>query len=133
VQAWCQLPGSIALQFLTLCVLAVSSTSIGLLISAVARSEELATALVPIVVIPQIILGGVIAPLTGLARWLAKGYVTVHWAQQALERLLPESDLSLVGKQQMDWRLPVVVVLLHLVIAVTASVILLARSGDQTH
>jgi len=131
VQGWCQLPGSAVLQFLTLCVLAVSGAAIGLLISALARSEEVATALVPMIVIPQIILAGVIAPLTGVVRWLAKGFVTVHWAREALERLLPESDLSLLGNAKMDWRLPFVVVLSHLVIAAAASVVVLARSTDQ--
>jgi hypothetical protein len=37
----------------------------------------------------QIILGGVIAPLSGPARIMAKGAITVHWAEQALEALLP--------------------------------------------
>ena len=88
VQALCRLPGSPALQWLTLSTLAVAGTAIGLLISAIARSEELATALVPIVVIPQIILAGAIAPLNGLTRWVAQGFVSVYWAQQALEQLL---------------------------------------------
>jgi ABC-type multidrug transport system permease subunit len=130
VQAWCKLPGSVVLQLLTLCLLAVSGTAIGLLTSALARSEEVATALVPMIVIPQIILAGVIAPLTGLPRWLAKAFVTVHWGGEALERLLPESDLSLLGNAKMDWRLPFVVVLSHFVIAAVASVVVLARSSD---
>jgi len=132
VQAWCRLPGSPGLQWLTLSALAVAGTAIGLLISAVARSEELATALVPIVVIPQIILAGVIAPLTGLARWMAQGFVTVFWAQQALERLLPQADLTLLGKTKEDWHRPLAIVLTHLVVGAVATVFVLLRSEEKT-
>ncbi len=100
VRAWCRPPGPAALQWLTLAALTVAGTTVGLLISAIARSEEVATALVPIAVIPQIILAGVVAPLNGFVRFLAKGFISVHWAQQALERLLPEADLALLGRQK---------------------------------
>ena len=63
VRAWCRPPGRRLSQWLTLAALAAAGTAVGLLISAVARSEEVATALVPIAVIPQIILAGVVAPL----------------------------------------------------------------------
>ena len=68
VRTWCGPPGSGASQWATLAVLSAAGTALGLLISAVARTEEVAVALVPIAVMPQIILAGVIAPLTGLAR-----------------------------------------------------------------
>ena len=132
VQASCRLPGSPALQWLTLSALTVAGTVIGLLISAIARSEEMATALVPIVVIPQIILAGVIAPLNRLARLTAQGFVTVHWGQQALERLLPEGDLALLGKTKEDWRRPLAIVLTHMVVAAVFTVVVLMRSEEKT-
>jgi ABC transport system ATP-binding/permease protein len=132
VQAWCRPPGSPGLQWLVLSALAVAGTAIGLLISAIARSEEMATALVPIVVIPQIILAGVIAPLNGFARLMAQGFVTVHWGQQALERLLPEADLMLLGKTEADWRIPFATVLIHLVVAAILCVVVLLRSEDKS-
>ena len=91
VRAWCDPPGSWSCQWFTLAALATSGTAFGLLISAVARTEEVATALVPIAVLPQIILGGVIAPLSGVARWLSDGFVSVARGQEALERLLIEA------------------------------------------
>ncbi|HUE14201.1 MAG TPA: FHA domain-containing protein [Planctomycetaceae bacterium] len=132
VQALCRLPGSPALQWLTLSTLAVAGTTIGLLISAIARSEELATALVPIVVIPQIILAGAIAPLNGLTRWVAQGFVSVYWAQQALEQLLPQADLTLLGKTNGNWRRPLAIVLTHMVVSVVLAVVVLLRSEDKT-
>ena len=61
VRVWCGPEGNVFLQLVTLAALAVVGTMVGLLISAVARSEEVAIALVPIAVIPQIILAGVSA------------------------------------------------------------------------
>src|ERR1700730_9284667 len=56
VRLWCGPPGSMAGQWATLAMLAVSGTALGLLISALAGTEEVAAALVPIAVMPQIIL-----------------------------------------------------------------------------
>lgn len=137
VHWWCRLPGVLNLQWLTLSVLAVAGTAVGLLISALARSEELATALVPIVVIPQIILAGVIADLNDVARWIAKGFITVHWAQEALERLLPKDDLTLLDaikeitpRNGSNWLGPLAVVLLHLAIAAFMGLLVLWQAEE---
>src|SRR5207253_6591277 len=95
VRAWCGPPGPAGGQAGTLAVLGVAGTALGLLISALARTEEVAVALVPIAVMPQIILAGVIAPLSGLANLLAKGLITVHWGERSMESLLPDKELSL--------------------------------------
>ena len=105
------------LQWLTLASPATAGTAVGPLISAVARSEEVATALVPIAVIPQIILAGVIAPLSGIAQALAKGLVTVYWGREGLERLLPRADLSLIGRGDDDWSIPLLLTLAHFMVA----------------
>jgi ABC transport system ATP-binding/permease protein len=138
VQWWCRLPATRNFQWLTLSTLAVTGTAIGLLISALARSEELATALVPIVVIPQIILAGVIANLRGLALFIAKGFITVHWAQEALERLLPKDDLALLdGSREITprdgrtWVGALAVILLHLAIAALMGLIVLWQAEEQ--
>ena len=82
--------------------LAVAGTALGLLISAFARTEEVAVALVPIAVMPQIILAGVIAPLSGLGQAPgARSRITVYWGQQQpLETLLPDADLLLLGARR---------------------------------
>jgi len=132
VRVWCDLPGSAAFQWITLSALAMAGTAIGLLISALARSEEVATALVPIVVIPQIILAGVVAPLSGVAQWMAKGFVTVYWAQETLEHLLPESDRTLLGRSSAAWGGTFGLVLCHLAVAATLAIVVLSRFDRET-
>jgi ABC-type multidrug transport system permease subunit len=113
VWAWCGPPGPAALQWLALAALATAGTAVGLLISTVARSEEVATALVPIAVIPQIILASVIVPLSGLARTLAEVGISVYWGHKVLERLLPEADLARIGRQTEAWSGPLWLVVAH--------------------
>jgi hypothetical protein len=57
----------------------------------------MAVAAVPLVLIPQIVFGGVVAGLSGLALWVAKGVVTSYWAQRAISGLLPEEVAALAG------------------------------------
>ncbi|MCA9216883.1 MAG: ABC transporter permease [Planctomycetales bacterium] len=88
----CEMPGSFTGQIAVLLILSTAGTLLGLGISANARSEEFAVALVPIVVIPQIILAGVVTSLDGISNLLAKFAITVFWGQHALENSLPEVD-----------------------------------------
>jgi ABC-type multidrug transport system ATPase subunit len=133
VQWWCRAAVRGDLEWLILSALAVAGTAVGLLISALARSEELATALVPIVVIPQIILAGVIPELNGsLARVIANAFVTVHWAQKALENLLSEEDLALIEKARGNWRGALAVVFLHLVLAASLGLLVLWQPEEQS-
>ena len=82
----------------------------------------------PIVVIPQIVLAGVIAPLSGVARGLARSFVAVYWAQQSLERLLPEADLAALGKTNGNWGKSLAVVAGHLAVAAVLTIVTLLRS-----
>jgi ABC-type multidrug transport system ATPase subunit/ABC-type multidrug transport system permease subunit len=113
---WCDPPGSMAGQWLILSVLAVAGTALGLLISASAKTEEVAVALVPVAVMPQIILAGVIAPLTGAAKWLAKGFITAHWGSQGLESLLPDGDLKLLKIDAVDYSAQLIVIAAHAIV-----------------
>jgi ABC transport system ATP-binding/permease protein len=131
VRVWCRTPGTAALQWMTLAALAVAGTTVGLFVSALARSEEVATALVPIAVIPQIILAGVVAPLNGLVRFLAKGFISVHWAQQALERLLPEADRALLGRQTGGFLAPFAIVIAQAAVGAAATVFVLWQTKGK--
>jgi energy-coupling factor transporter ATP-binding protein EcfA2/ABC-type multidrug transport system permease subunit len=132
IRPWCGPGGSAALQWVTLASLAVTGTAVGLLISALARSEEVATALVPIVVIPQIILAGVVAPLNGISEAMAKSLITVYWGRQALERLLPEGELSLLRRGDGDWSMPFSLTIDHMCVAAALALIVLWGMGRQT-
>jgi ABC transport system ATP-binding/permease protein len=127
VRAWSAPPGQAALQWLTLASLATAGTAVGLLISTVAQSEEVATALVPIAVIPQIILAGVIVPLSGFARSLAEWFISIYWGQKVLERLLPEAELARSGREMEAWSGPLLIVLAHAGVVCSATSVLLWR------
>ncbi len=131
VRAWCGPPGSAALQWLTLASLATAGTAVGLLISTIAPSKEVATALVPITVIPQIILGGVIAPLSGIARSLAEWFISVYWGQKALERVLPEADLMRLGREKLEWSGPLAIVSAHAAAVALSALVVLSRTRGR--
>jgi ABC-type multidrug transport system ATPase subunit len=97
VRLWCGPPGAAAAQWGTVLLLGAVGTALGLLISAAARTEEVATALVPVAVIPQIVLAGVIAPLSGVAESLARTVITTYWGQVGLERLLSDGEQAILG------------------------------------
>jgi ABC-type multidrug transport system ATPase subunit len=129
VRAWCDPPGDMVKQAAVLAGLVTAGAGLGLLISAFAHSEEVAAALVPIAIIPQIILAGVIAPLRGLGKWMAEGAITVRWGEQALEALLPDKDLALLGMERASygWRLAVVAV--HVVVFTGTTLLVLWRQS----
>jgi ABC-type multidrug transport system ATPase subunit len=130
VWVWCDPPGSAGLQWVTLASLSTCGTAVGLLISAIARSEEVATALVPIAVMPQIILCGVIAPLSGFSRFLSECLISVYWGQFVLERLLPEADLTRIGRKTEPWSAPLMIVLVHAgAVCIVALVVLWRTRG----
>jgi ABC transport system ATP-binding/permease protein len=125
VRPWCHPPGQAAAQWVTLAALAVAGTAVGLFISAVARTEEVGTALVPIAVIPQIILAGLVAPLKGMVEYFARGVITVYWGQQAIERLLSDADRAALERPKAEWIAALLVILLHALAAGLATVFIL--------
>ncbi len=89
VDAYCGLPSvewpaGLVRQAATVAAVAMLGTLTGLAISALSKSEEVAVRTVPIVLIPQIVLANVIAPLEGVLQWLARLFVSTYWSYQAL-------------------------------------------------
>ena len=89
VRVACAPPGHALGQWGALALLSLAGTALGLLISAASRTEEVALALVPVCVIPQIVLAGVVAPLAGVMEALAKGVAACYWGVEELARLRP--------------------------------------------
>ncbi len=79
VQWWCGLVGPEIAWCLLTSAIAVAGTATGLAISAGSRNEQIAVAAVPIALIPQIILAGAVADLSGAGLWIAKIAVTSYW------------------------------------------------------
>jgi uncharacterized membrane protein SpoIIM required for sporulation len=68
-----------------LLMIAFVGTTLGLAISAMAPSEGVAVAMIPIAVIPQIILSGAIVTLTGTTRLAGELFVTTYWGKRGLD------------------------------------------------
>ncbi len=127
VRAWCGPSGSAAEQAFTLVLLAAAGTALGLFLSALAPTEEVAVALVPVAIIPQIILAGVIAPLQGLGKRLADIAITACWGERALESLLPDGDLALLHLDRAEFGWQVAMVAAHLLTFAIATLLMLRR------
>lgn len=92
VALYCDIPGSTAAILAPSILLSIVGTHLGLAISANAKSEELSIALVPVAVIPQIILAGVVAKLDSTALLISKVTTSTIWGQRLYELALPEAD-----------------------------------------
>ena len=92
VKVCCNLPGSAIAEWIFLMALSLAGVTLGLLISSFSKTNDVAVSIIPAVLIPQIILAGVIAPVEGFARILAQLFITGYWGYQGLAALLP-SDL----------------------------------------
>jgi ABC transport system ATP-binding/permease protein len=132
VNAWCRPPASFAPQFGLLLGLAAAGVALGLAISAVAPTEELAITLIPMAIIPQILLSGVIAPLSGLSKHLARWLSTAYWGNRGLSALLPQEKLRQVGMEQGAAAESGLVVLAHAVVFVLFAVAVLYWQGRRS-
>ena len=80
------IPGNRLDQFLLLVLGALAGTAIGLLISALANTRDQATTIVPLALVPQLLLSGVLVPkLPDLAEKLAKVAVSGYWLTEAMK------------------------------------------------
>ena len=81
-----RIPGDRLEQFLLLNIAALAGTAIGLLISAFANTRDQATTIVPLALVPQLVLAGVLVPkLPDLATNVAKVAVSGFWITEAMK------------------------------------------------
>ncbi len=92
VYRWCDMPGSLTWHLVQLSGVTLTGTALGLAISAMSKTEEVAVAAVPLVVLPQIFLAGVVAPLSTGPELLSRLVSTVYWSQHAAEGALDSAD-----------------------------------------
>ena len=104
---WCEIPGSVIQHGLLLSLLSVTGVSLGLAISAWTSKAEQGMALVPIVLIPQILLGNQIAKLSGMSLVFAKKLITIYWAR--------EGYLSSV-EERSGWGFAIFVIFIHFLV-----------------
>jgi ABC-type multidrug transport system ATPase subunit len=83
-------------------LLGMTGVALGLLLSACVSTPDRANALLPYVLIPQMILGGgIISVSKGLLYWLAATLSPVYWAYRGVH--LGEGQLSKVFSQHVPW------------------------------
>ncbi len=111
-----------------LALAAACGTALGFALSAVAESEEQAVAAVPLVLIPQIVFGGVVVALGGAAEWVAKVGITAYWAQRAATAHLPDDVAANAGLDRDGAGWGVGMMILHLIVfAAVATVVTVIR------
>jgi ABC-type multidrug transport system ATPase subunit len=116
VKACCSLPGSAVAEWIFLMALSLAGVTLGLLISSFAKTNDVAVSIIPAVLIPQIIFAGVIAPVEGFARILARLFITGYWGYQGLAALLPSELLKQLPTDGYSAFGAFSVVILHVVI-----------------
>ncbi|WP_088256541.1 ABC transporter permease [Fimbriiglobus ruber] len=131
VRVACDPAGSLLGQKLILSLLAVTGTTVGLFISSAPRTEEIATALVPVAVLPQIVLAGVIAPLSSAPKFVAKVFITSYSGQRSLESLLPAADVAFLKREDAIVVGALSFVLGHVVIFSALTYYLLLRGSSK--
>jgi ABC-type multidrug transport system ATPase subunit len=131
VRLWCGVPGAVATEMLVLLALALAGVTLGLVISTASATEEMALTLIPMAVIPQIILSGVIAPLQGWSKALALAAITTYWGKRGLDACLPEEVARAVGLEQHPAAGAVAVLLAHAAVGVVVALALLHWQGRR--
>ncbi len=123
VRLWCCPPGSLANELTVLFALALAGVTLGLAISALATTEEMAITLIPMAVIPQIILSGTISPLEGWSKLLAIVGISTYWGKRGMDACLP-ADVA-VGQAENSVGLSVIMLLAHALVGVTVALFVL--------
>jgi len=132
VHSWCGPPGPERAECGLLLALAATGVTLGLAISALAPTEEMAATLIPMVIIPQIILSGVIAPLKDLSEKLAMGLITTYWGTRGLDALLPEAVAKVIGLKQESARDAALVLAGHALVFVLIALLCLWLQGRRS-
>jgi len=78
-------------QWCLLSLTALVGVAMGLAISALAHTEDVAATVVPMALIPQIILAGLIAPLVHYTREFSQVAVPAYWSYQGLMKTLDDT------------------------------------------
>ncbi|MDR1486078.1 MAG: ABC transporter permease, partial [Planctomycetaceae bacterium] len=105
----------------------VVGTAIGLCVSVFAETEDFALAMVPIIIIPQIILAGFINPVEHLLKGLATLFISAYWGYGGAASLLEEATKKIVKMNDWDFFVPIIALAIQLFILITATIIKLTK------
>jgi energy-coupling factor transporter ATP-binding protein EcfA2 len=84
------LPGAFAAQAFSIGLIGICGVSTGLFISAISKNTDMAVTLIPVAIIPQVILAGVIFPIEGgFTEVLSSVFISCYWGQGNMMSTLP--------------------------------------------
>jgi ABC transport system ATP-binding/permease protein len=104
-----------------LTLLSSTGTALGLLISVSAKTEDQAVTLVPLVLIPQIVLAGVIASLSGWLETFSQLTITAYWGMRTLVPTLDEPLPEQLGAEEWSTMTGLVMLCMHFVVFVAVA------------
>ena len=91
VSSFTGLPGTFIAQAFSLGLIGICGVSAGLFISAISKNTDMAVTLIPVAILPQVILAGVIFPIEGgFAELLSKVFISCYWANGNMMSTLPD-------------------------------------------
>jgi hypothetical protein len=96
-------PGDFYERVATLFLAALAASTMGLTVSAFVNSNDKAVALVPMLLIPQVILSGAIVDLTAATEIFAKVTMISYWGFDAMKVTLENSPPGVVTSQYELW------------------------------
>ncbi|MBX7220270.1 MAG: FHA domain-containing protein [Blastocatellia bacterium] len=95
-------PGNPVLIYVNLLLSSLVGIGIGLLISAAVRTSEVATSLVPLILIPQILFGGLLLPNQGISEGIGL-IMPAMWSYDSMKHIsLLNSDMKIMRGQDED-------------------------------
>jgi len=89
--------------WITMLLLTFLGTTIGLCVSIFSKSENFATALVPIILIPQIILAGCMYHVEGYLKIIASLFISAYWGYGGVGSLLDLNEAAQTQVNLEDW------------------------------
>jgi ABC-type multidrug transport system permease subunit len=90
VSALLSIPGSFAMRAAALLLSALAATALGLTVSALVTTTDKAAAMVPILLIPQVVLSNAIVSLTGVTKAVAQASMISYWSFDAMKATLAD-------------------------------------------
>jgi len=120
-----------ASHYILLTTLAIAGVSLGLFISAVANTTDLAVTVVPLVLIPQVIFSGAIESVTGLAKALAALFIVIYWTYGGLIASFTMETAEYLGFEEWSPLGVWMMIVFHIAVYLTGALAVLYVAGSR--
>ncbi|MDR1385599.1 MAG: hypothetical protein LBJ67_17385, partial [Planctomycetaceae bacterium] len=103
---------------------------IGLCISVFSKTEDFALAMVPIIIIPQIILAGFINPVEGVLKGISTVLISAYWGYGGTTSLLVESTRKIIDMNDHNFLISIIAILFQLLILIAIPMMKLIKEKE---